>query len=126
MRVLLIAPLSVEHVAEIAAVDPRVHVEQAWELFGPELVADWPRHTTEWYLPRRFLAMADGEEQRRRRDAMLLDAEVICVTFPFPTRLVSRAPRVRFVHQLPAGVSNLSRGDLWQSAIPVTSGRGVG
>jgi phosphoglycerate dehydrogenase-like enzyme len=33
---------------------------------------------------------------------------------------------LRFVHQIPAGVSNLTRGDLWQSAVPVTSGRGAG
>jgi D-2-hydroxyacid dehydrogenase (NADP+) len=50
----------------------------------------------------------------------------MCIAFPFPTRLVARAPRVRFVHQIPAGVSNLSRGDLWQSSVPVTSGRGAG
>jgi len=52
-------------------------------------------------------------------------AEVACITFPPPNRIASRAPHLRFVHQLPAGVSNLSRGDLWHGAIPVTSGRGV-
>ena len=126
MKVVLIAPLSAEHVAEIAAVDARLRVEDAWELFGPELVADWPAQTVEWYLPRRFLEAADSAEQRRRRDAVLREAEVICVTFPFPTRLVARAPQLRFVHQIPAGVSNLTRGDLWRSAVPVTSGRGAG
>ncbi len=40
MQVVLIAPVSSEHVAEITAVDPRLRVEHAWELFGPELVAD--------------------------------------------------------------------------------------
>ena len=30
------------------------------------------------------------------------------------------------MHQLPAGVSNLTRGDLWRSQVPVTSGRGAG
>jgi D-2-hydroxyacid dehydrogenase (NADP+) len=126
MRVVLIAPVSAERIAEIAALDARLDLADAWELFGPELVADWPAHTAEWYLPRRFLEMADGEEQRRRRDAVLRSAEVICITFPFPTRLTARAPRLRFVHQLPAGVSNLMRGDLWRSGVPVTSGRGAG
>ncbi len=126
MQVVLIAPVSPEHVAEIAAVDPHLRVEDAWELFGPELVADWPAHTVEWYLPRRFWEIVDSADQRERRDGLLSSAEVICITFPFPTRLVARAPRLRFVHQLPAGVSNLMRGDLWQSIVPVTSGRGAG
>ena len=126
MKVVLIAPLSAERVAEIAALDERLQVEDAWELFGPELVADWPAQTADWYLPRRFREMADGAEQRRRRDTLLASAEVVCITFPFPARLVARAPRLRFVHQLPAGVSNLTRGDLWQSGVPVTSGRGAG
>jgi phosphoglycerate dehydrogenase-like enzyme len=51
---------------------------------------------------------------------------VVCLTFPFPLRLRDRLARVRFVHQLPAGVSNLSRGDLWGSPVPITSGRGAG
>jgi len=112
--------------AQIAAVDPRLQVEAAWERFGPELVADWPAHTVEWYLPARFRGLVDSAEQRQRRDALLADAEVLCIGFPFPLRLASRAPRLRFVHQLPAGVSNLQRGDLWQSHVPITSGRGAG
>ena len=126
MKVLLIAPLAAEHVAEIAAVDPRLEVQEAWELFAPELVADWPAHAVEWYLPERFRRAADSAAGRRRRDTLLGEAEVVCVGFPFPTRLVARAPRLRFVHQLPAGVSNLERGDLWRTIIPVTSGRGAG
>jgi phosphoglycerate dehydrogenase-like enzyme len=126
MKVVLIAPLPAERVAEIASLDARLDVEQAWELFGPELVADWPSHTVEWYLPARFQELADSPEQRQRRDAVLRSAEVICLTFPYPTHLVARAPRLRFVHQLPAGVSNLVRGDLWRSGVPITSGRGAG
>jgi phosphoglycerate dehydrogenase-like enzyme len=124
MKVVIIAPLSPERLAEIAAVDPRLQLEPAWELFAPELVADWPAQTVEWYLPRRFRQLADSLEQRQRRDALLAEAEAICITFPFPTRLVARAPRLRFVHQIPAGISNLTRGDLWQTSVPVTSGRG--
>jgi phosphoglycerate dehydrogenase-like enzyme len=51
---------------------------------------------------------------------------VVCLTFPFPLRLRDRLTHVRFVHQLPAGVSNLERGDLWRAEIPITSGRGAG
>ncbi len=123
---MLIAPLAADQVARIEAVDPSVHVERAWELFGPELVADWPAHTVDWYLPRRFRDLVDSDAQRQQRDALLAQAEVVCITFPFPTRLAARAPRLRFVQQLPAGVSNLVRGDLWHAAIPVASGRGAG
>jgi phosphoglycerate dehydrogenase-like enzyme len=126
MEVVLIAPLSAAQVARVQAVDPRLNVEHAWDLFGPELVADWPGHTVDWYLPRRFRDVVDSDAQRQRRDALLAQAEVVCITFPFPTHLAGRSPRLRFVQQLPAGVSNLVRGDLWHAAIPVASGRGAG
>src|SRR3954468_14610445 len=126
MKVVLIAPLSAERQAEIAAVDDRLEIVDAWELFGPELVADWPQQTADSYLPRRFQTIADSPELRQQRDAMLADAEVVCFTFPPPLRLVGRAPKLRFVHQIPAGVSNLMKSDLWQGSVPVTSGRGAG
>lgn len=125
MKAVLIAPVSESQRAQIAAVDGRLDVRDAWDLFGPELVADWPRQTAEWYRER-FQALADSQEQRARRDELLAAAEVVCLTFPPPSRIASRAPRLRFVHQIPAGVSNLSRGDLWGGSLPVTSGRGVG
>lgn len=125
MKVVLITPASDEQVAAIAAIDPRLEIEQAWELFGPEIVAEWPAHTVEWYVPRRFRTMADTSELREQRDALLREAEVLCISFPFPLRLVSRAPKLRYVHQIPAGVSNLTRGDLWGSGVTVTSGRGA-
>jgi phosphoglycerate dehydrogenase-like enzyme len=126
MKVVLIAPISDRWQAEIAAVDPRIQIEDAWDLFGPELVGDWPRQTTESYLPRHFWDMTDSPELQARRDAVLADAEVVCITFPPPLRIASRAPKLRLVHQIPAGVSNLSRGDLWHSSIPISSGRGAG
>lgn len=126
MKVVMIAPVPAERQAEIAAVDARVEVVDAWELFGPELVADWPKQTADSYLPRRFQEIADSPALQRQRDALLVVAEVVCFTFPPPLRLVGRAPKLRFVHQIPAGVSNLMRSDLWNGPVPVTSGRGAG
>lgn len=126
MEVVLIAPLSADQVARVKAVDPSLRVEHAFDLFGPELVADWPAHTVDWYLPRGFRDLVDTDAQRQQRDELLARAEVVCITFPYPTRLAGRAPHLRFVQQLPAGVSNLVRGDLWHTAIPVASGRGAG
>src|SRR5579859_4109493 len=126
MKVVLIAPVSEAERARISAVDTRLDVQDAWELFGPELVADWPVHTAEWYLPKRFQSLQDSDDSRAHRDKLLASAEVVCITFPPPHRIAGRAPNLRFVHQLPAGVSNLSRGDLWRIGVPVTSGRGAG
>ena len=126
MKVVLIAPLPAERQAEIAAVDDRIEVVDAWELFGPELVSDWPKQTAESYLPRHFQTMMDSPARQQQRDAILADAEVVCFTFPPPLRLVGRAPKLKFVHQIPAGVSNLMKCDLWQGPVPVTSGRGAG
>jgi phosphoglycerate dehydrogenase-like enzyme len=126
VKVVLIAPLPRERIAEIRAVDPRLDVIEAWEQFGRELVADWPRQTAESYLPRRFWDLPDPPELRRERDQVLADAEVVLITFPPPLRLAGRAPKLRFVHQIPAGVSNLHNSDLWGGTVPVTSGRGAG
>ncbi|MCC7370785.1 MAG: D-2-hydroxyacid dehydrogenase [Chloroflexi bacterium] len=126
MKVVLIAPLSEGRVQEIRAVDPRLVVVDAWEPFGRELVADWPRQTAESYLPRRFWDLPDPPDLRRERDALLADAEAVLITFPPPLTLAGRAPRLRFVHQIPAGVSNLHNSDLWGGSVPVSSGRGAG
>ena len=96
MKVVLIAPLSAERQAEIAAVDDRLEIVDAWELFGPELVADWPQQTADSYLPRlrpqlpadktqdgRLAAAApahDGDDlaaRNRHRDALEHRAHVI-------------------------------------------------
>ena len=126
MKVVLIAPISQEWQQRIAAVDPRIVVEDAWELWGPELVAEWPRQTAESYLPRRFWDRPDSPELQARRDSLLAEAEALCFTFPPPLRVAARAPKLRLAHQIPAGVSNLMRSDLWKGPIPVTSGRGAG
>ncbi|MDO8673787.1 MAG: NAD(P)-dependent oxidoreductase, partial [Dehalococcoidia bacterium] len=62
--------------------------------------------------------------QQLERDALLTSVDVACLGFPFPNPLMSRAPKLKWVHQLPAGVSNLRYGDIWGSSVPVTSSRG--
>lgn len=125
MLVLLISRLPKPQQAELAAVDPRIEVRDAWDLFCPEIVAEWPAHTVTGYLRRPLEEIIDSPEQARERDALLQRADVLGLAFPYPKRLVSRAPNLKFVHQFPAGVSNLSRGDLWNGPVPVTSGRGA-
>ena len=57
---------------------------------------------------------------------MLSSAEVILGGWPFPLDLRARSTRLRWFHQLPAGASNLLRGDLWGSDVIVTTSRGYG
>jgi phosphoglycerate dehydrogenase-like enzyme len=125
MKIALIATASATLQAQITSIDPRLELVHAFTLFGPEIVADWPPHTVDWYVPRRLKQVADTPDLRRQRDELLAEAEIICITFPFPTRIASRAPRLRYLHQIPAGVSNLTRSDLWGTSIPLSSGRGV-
>ncbi|HLZ69975.1 MAG TPA: D-2-hydroxyacid dehydrogenase [Dehalococcoidia bacterium] len=61
---------------------------------------------------------------RDARDRLLATAEVILVSFPVPLDLRARSPRLRWVHQTPAGASNLLRTDLWGSDVVVTTSRG--
>src|SRR5258708_17168445 len=53
-------------------------------------------------------------------------AEVILGGWPFPIDLRARAPKLKWVHQSPAGASNLGIGDLWGSSVMVTTSRGWG
>jgi phosphoglycerate dehydrogenase-like enzyme len=69
---------------------------------------------------------AEAGRSRRERDRVLADAEIVLGGFPFPLDLRARSPRLRWFHQLPAGASNLRRGDLWGSDVVVTTSRGHG
>jgi phosphoglycerate dehydrogenase-like enzyme len=120
VEVLVIAPVSDEALARIAAVDPRLQVVDARNWFDGELRDTWPAWTV-----RRYLGPGDGPRtSRAQRDRRLATAEVILAGFPFPRDLRARAPRLRWVHQTAAGASNLAAGDLWGSDVLATTSRG--
>jgi len=125
MHVVLISRLPARQIAELGAIDPRITVRDARELFAAEIVADWPAHTIARYLRQPLSEITDSPEHAAQREALLRDADVLGIAFPYPKRLVSRAPKLRFVHQFPAGVSNLAQSDLWGGPVPVSSGRGA-
>ncbi|MFN0073668.1 MAG: NAD(P)-dependent oxidoreductase [Chloroflexota bacterium] len=125
MHVVLISRLPAAQTAELAAIDPQITVTDARDLFAAEIQADWPPHTVARYLRMPVSEITNSPEQAAQRDALLQDADVLGIAFPYPKRLVSRAPKLRFVHQFPAGVSNLALSDLWNGPVPVTSGRGA-
>ena len=115
-------PVSDEALSRIAAVDRSLHVVDARSWFDGELRETWPPATAQRYLGPPVRPAASREE----RDQRLANAEVILGGFPFPLDLRARAPRLRWFHQLPAGASNLLRGDLWDSGVVVTTSRGHG
>ncbi len=119
---LVIVPVSDEALNRIAAVDRSLHVVDARGWFDVELRATWPPWTVQRYLGERAGRISSREE----RDQLLAGAEIILGGFPFPLDLRARAEHLRWFHQLPAGASNLLRGDLWSSDVIVTTSRGYG
>lgn len=122
VEVVVIVPVSDSALDRIAAVDPRVRVTDARGWFDVELRDTWPPWTVQRYVGQR----PSAESSRQERDRVLARAEVVLGGFPFPLDLRTRAPRLRWFHQLPAGASNLRRGDLWGSDVLVTTSRGYG
>jgi phosphoglycerate dehydrogenase-like enzyme len=120
--VLVIVPVSDDALRRIAAVDRCVGVVDARGWFDVELRETWPPWTVHRYLGPR----GGPIRSRRECDHRLATAEIILGGFPFPLDLRARAPRLRWFHQLPAGASNLRRGDLWGSDVLVTTSRGYG
>ena len=121
-EVLVIVPVADDALSRIAAVDPCVRVIDARGGFDVEFRETWPPWTVQRYLGERGGAVGSRQE----RDRMLVTAEIVLGGFPFPLDLRARAPRLRWFHQLPAGASNLLRGDLWGSDVFVTTSRGHG
>jgi glyoxylate/hydroxypyruvate reductase len=122
VQVVVIAPVAAETLGAIAAVDPRLRVIDARGWFDGEIARTWPRWTIERYLSHR----QPLEHSRQELDQVLANAQVILGGWPFPLDLRARSPRLRWFHQLPAGASNLMRGDLWNSDVIITTSRGYG
>src|SRR5215471_901935 len=122
VTVLLLGAVGDHAVAQIAAVDPTVHVIDARGQFEVEYAQTWPAETVHRYVPRSLIERSTMT--RAQRDALLAQAEIICIRFPFPLDLHARTPRLKWLHQTPAGASNLREGDLWGSPIIVTTSRG--
>lgn len=120
MKIVSLVPLSAAHREQIHALGSDIDLVDAAGWFNAEYARSWPEATVA-----RYVGAADASTQAQR-DAALADAEVVIAGFPYPLDLVARAPRLRWVHQLPAGASNLRRGDLWGSAVQVTTSRGHG
>lgn len=122
LNVLLLGSVGDHVVEKIGAIDPTIRVMDARGRFEVEYADTWPAETVHRYVPQALVTQ--NTSTRTERDALLAEAEVICVGFPFPLDLVARAPRLKWLHQTPAGASNLRMGDIWGSRVTVTTSRG--
>src|SRR5882724_4684597 len=122
VNIVLIGAVGERVVEQISAIDPSIRVVDARGQFEVEYAETWPTETVHRYVPRSLIERSTMT--RAERDALLTQAEIICIRFPFPLDLRARAPQLKWLHQTPAGASNLREGDLWGSAITVTTSRG--
>jgi hypothetical protein len=118
---LVIPPLSDQVLERIAGVDNRIRVVDARGWFDGELRATWPQWTVARYLGDRKFPPTSLE----KRNDVLASAEVVLLGWPPLKDIRARAPHLKWVHQTPAGASNLLDTDLWGSAVIVTTSRGL-
>lgn len=119
-NIVSLVKLNPEGVSAIHDVDPSVELVEAGGWFEGEYADSWPAETINRYV------RGTGHGTRVERDRILESAEIIIGGFPIPLDLRVRAPGLKWVHQTPAGASNLRSGDLWGSEIAVTTSRGYG
>ena len=122
LKVLSMVPLSAAGQERVQGIDSSIHLVMAPNWFHGEFRETWPEYTLQSYLPPDL----KGIGTRQERDRLLAEAEIILGGFPFPVDLRSRAPKLKWFHQTPAGASNLLNGDMWQSDVLVTTSRGLG
>ena len=73
------------------------------------------------------LAMAEFKgksESKATLDALLSEAEIIYGLF-FPNDLLSRAPKLKWIQTISAGVNRFTDADIWDSPVILTSASGI-
>jgi len=121
VEVLVIANAPDAALDRIARVDNRVNITDARGWFDEELRATWSQWTVDRYLGRARKSPARSTQRNRA----LAAAEIILIGWPPVKNLRSRAPRLKWVHETPAGASNFFDTDLWNSDVVVTTSRGL-
>src|SRR6266540_7386625 len=114
-------PVPAEVMQRIQNVDSRINVIDARGWFDVELRATWPQWTVERYIGARKSFASSLEE----RNQALASAEVVLTGWPPLKDLRARSPRLKWVHELPAGASNFLDTDLWGADVWVTTSRGL-
>ncbi len=114
----------------ISHINPSVHLIDASHVFAQEIRESWSQETTTRYASAssEHGASTQSEPERRKdrreRDTLLAQADVVCIGFPYPKDLATRASHLKWVHQSAAGASNLMFGDLYQNrSVIITTSR---
>jgi glyoxylate/hydroxypyruvate reductase A len=111
--VLIIAPLMGRDLSPVRALEPAIRLidgNAAFDAFNQ--------------------AQRSGDKptiaaKREALDALLAQAEVICLSIPVLREIAVQAPKLRWLHHTNAGVSNLWASDVWAAEnVVLTSGRG--
>ena len=121
VEVLVIPQVSDEVLHRIQNVDCRIKIIDARGWFDVEIRATWPQWTVDRYLGARKYPATSLEE----RNHALASAQIVLTGWPPLKDLRARAPRLKWVHELPAGASNFLDTDLWGSDVLVTTSRGL-
>src|SRR5262245_13324536 len=121
VEVLVIPQVPDTVLGRIASVDPRVKVLDARGWFDGELRATWPQWTVDRYLGDRKYPDTTVDQ----RNHALASAEAIVTGWPPVKYIRVRSPRLKWVHEAPAGASNFLDTDLWESDVIVTTSRGL-
>lgn len=121
VEVLVILQVSDQVLDRIADVDRRVKVVDAKGWFDVELRATWPQWTVDRYLGDRKYPATSLDQ----RNQVLALAEVVLLGWPPVKDIRAREPRLKWVHETPAGASNFLDTDLWGSDVIVTTSRGL-
>jgi len=121
LEVLILPQVSDQVLQQIDEVDRRIIVIDARGWFDVELRATWPKWTADRYIGDRRSPRTTLEQ----RNNALVSAEVVLTGWPPLKNLRARAPRLKWVHELPAGASNFFDTDIWGSDILATTSRGL-
>jgi len=121
LEVVVIPQVPDQVLERIAKLDQRIKVVDVRGWFDVEIRASWPQWTVDRYLGNRNYPASTLEQ----RNNALASAQVALLGWPPLKDLASRAPRLKWVHELPAGASNLVDTDLWGSDVVVTTSRGL-
>jgi phosphoglycerate dehydrogenase-like enzyme len=122
IEIVSLVDLPDETTAQVLRRCPGAHLTIAAGAFDDELRASYGDVVGRRFLSRRSpapISHAEGVELLRHADA-------IVVGFPVPVDLRARSPRLRWVHHMRAGASNLRHCDVWGSDVVVTTSRGLG
>ena len=109
VNVLVISSISEQSLRQIAAVSPRIKLSDASNL---------------WDAPDMVTAERKGDISNEKFDALLAQAEVIYGFRP-PQNVIARAPKLKWIQTMLAGVDHILDNDIVQSPVILTNTSGI-